>query len=83
MKLNCGPSYEQRRAEKVEALKREIIRLRDWHDWFAWFPVRVAEGDCRWLEVVERQMQGTYYTGYHIARAAAYFGVKNSEGANE
>ena len=26
-----------------------------WHDWFAWFPVRVANNDCRWLETVARR----------------------------
>lgn len=32
-----------------------IKRIEQWHRWFAWYPVRVAENDCRWLEVVERK----------------------------
>lgn len=40
MKFSCGSS------------KTEIA---DWHDWFAWHPVRVGDGDCRWLETVERK----------------------------
>lgn len=44
MKFNCGHS-----TSKKNKLKE------DWHDWFAWYPVRVAEGDCRWLETVERK----------------------------
>jgi len=48
MKLNCGPSAEQRR----QAARDYYCR---WHRWFAWFPVRVAQDDCRWLEVVERK----------------------------
>lgn len=25
-----------------------------WRRWFAWYPVEIAPGDYRWLEVVER-----------------------------
>ena len=48
MKLNCGPTPEQRRRTKYE-------RLMTWHRHFAWLPIRVADGDCRWLEFVERR----------------------------
>jgi hypothetical protein len=41
MKFNCGPSDHSGKMQ--------------WHDWFAWFPVRVANYDCRWLEVVARR----------------------------
>ena len=51
MKFNCGPTLR----EKVEARK-------EWHEWFAWYPVRVASGDCRWLETVERR--GEHDWGY-------------------
>lgn len=44
MKFNCGPT----RAEKTAAKEA-------WHEWFAWFPVRVYSGDCRWLETVARK----------------------------
>lgn len=43
MKFNCKRKVEPR-----------IV----WHTWFAWFPVRVGEDDCRWLEKVERR--GTF-----------------------
>ena len=43
MRLNCGPTWEERIAAKEK-----------WHRWFAWYPVRVGSGDCRWLETVER-----------------------------
>ena len=26
-----------------------------WHRWFAWYSVRVAPNDCRWLEYVQRK----------------------------
>jgi hypothetical protein len=44
MRINCGPSWEAKHAAKHE-----------WHRWFAWRPVRIAEGDCRWLETIERK----------------------------
>ena len=48
MKFNCGPTLQ----EKIKARK-------EWHDWFAWYPVRIAvtlgSSDCRWLETVERR----------------------------
>jgi len=44
MRFDCGPSY----AEKCAAREQ-------WHDWFAWYPVRVGKHDCRWLETVERK----------------------------
>lgn len=44
MKFDCGPSR-----------KTKIERKQEWHDWFAWHPVRLGEHDCRWLETVERK----------------------------
>lgn len=51
MKINCGLSPKSRRALK----EIEAARLREWHDWFAWYPVRMGDNDCRWLETVERK----------------------------
>jgi len=28
-----------------------------WHRWFAWRPVTVSPGDCRWLETVQRRIK--------------------------
>lgn len=44
MKWDCDARYE-----------RKYTRLSDWHRWFAWYPVRIDYGDCRWLETVERR----------------------------
>jgi hypothetical protein len=49
MKFNCGPTPEEKCAARKE-----------WHRWFAWRLVRVASGDCRWLEYVERRDQSFY-----------------------
>jgi hypothetical protein len=39
-------------------LKRpmEHRKLAQWHDYFAWMPVRVGDEDVRWLETVERML---------------------------
>lgn len=50
MKFNCGPTQDERRQAA-----RDVFCV--WHRWFAWFPVRIAHGDCRWLEFVERRAQ--------------------------
>lgn len=56
MKFQCGKT----KAEKFEAkLRREF----DWHLHFAWWPIKVAQYDCRWLETVERR---GYSQGYCI-----------------
>jgi hypothetical protein len=59
VKYDCGPT----RAELFAAHK-------EWHDWFAWFPVRkrsadtsestawpnwIEERECYWLETIERR----------------------------
>lgn len=49
MKLNCGPTADERHAARKE-----------WHRWFAWYPVRVAQRDCRWLEYVARRDAAEY-----------------------
>lgn len=30
-------------------------RKLEWHTWFAWHPVKIAPGDCRWLETILRR----------------------------
>jgi hypothetical protein len=50
MKFNCKKSQDRRQT---------------WHTWFAWYPVKIAENDCRWLEKVERR--GTYEFDTHGA----------------
>lgn len=55
MKLNCGLSREAKLAKARIEAESEAIELSKWHQWFAWFPVRIAERDCRVLETVERR----------------------------
>ncbi|WP_247300312.1 hypothetical protein [Bradyrhizobium sp. 179] len=54
MRFNCD--WLQQRNE------RRWKRRYQWHRWFAWRPVRIAAGDRRWLEFVERRRQcGKYF----------------------
>jgi len=55
VKLNCGPTREEKQRARERRQREQRYRLEEWHKWFAWFPVRVGKGDCRWLEVVERK----------------------------
>lgn len=45
-----------------ETWSEEKARRAQWRKWFAWLPVRLADRDCRWLEVVERRE--LYESGY-------------------
>ncbi len=54
MKLNL-----KSRSEKWE---EEKAHKRQWHKWFAWYPVQVGKGDYRWLETVYRE--GTLIVGW-------------------
>lgn len=49
MKFNCGPSWYEKHLAKEQ-----------WHDFFPLWPRRVGDGDCRWLEYIERK--GDYRT---------------------
>lgn len=58
MKLDCRAPLKPFLAFEVVIcrwLARRHERLIVPHRWFAWRPVKVADGDCRWLEYIERQ----------------------------
>lgn len=52
MKFDCD-SRRIRREEKTAAREAALL---EWHRVFAIFPVRIATGDCRFLELVERRL---------------------------
>jgi hypothetical protein len=62
MKFNCGRTPEEKRRRAIAQYNIEIARLRNWHEYFTLLPKRIASGDCRWLEWVERK--GTWNGGY-------------------
>jgi hypothetical protein len=56
VKFNCGLSAEEKRKlrwEQYKAYQEVYDAGGGWVDWFAWYPVRVAPRDCRWLEKIE------------------------------
>lgn len=44
MRFDCGETWPERRA-----------RLENWHLFFAWYPVKIKDHDCAWLERVLRK----------------------------
>lgn len=46
MKFDCNPGKRK---------QKKIIARETWHRWFAWYPIEIEKGDCRWGEVVERK----------------------------
>lgn len=51
MKFKCGPTESER--DEIKKHKS------DWHEYFAWHPVRLESEQCAWLETIERK--GKYY----------------------
>lgn len=52
MKFKCGLKHDKR-----------VAARKQWHRHFAWWPVKLAQYDCRWLEWVERR--GHTYDGWY------------------
>ncbi len=44
--------------------KERDVKKKDWHLWFAWYPISVGEHDYRWFEMVERK--GVFLAGLEI-----------------
>lgn len=61
MRFNCGASKETKFRMQREAAETSAQELRQWHKVFLWFPVRIEDGHCHWLETVERRF---LYAGY-------------------
>lgn len=30
-------------------------RMSEWHNWFAWYPVRISDTELVWLQIVKRK----------------------------
>lgn len=71
MRIDCGPTKkpmterEKRALEKwrADGDKWRLIHAHrlEWHPHFAWWPARLADHDCRWLEWIERRQE--FYSG--------------------
>jgi len=51
MKINCGPSPQ----ERADMIAAGAHPRQQWREWFAWYPVRIASGDCRWFETIMKR----------------------------
>lgn len=49
---------------KFSCPKRIEIDYIHWYKWFAWYPVRVGDNECRWLEFVCRKAIPKTYVNY-------------------
>lgn len=52
--MQFGKTYEEEKKINQER-EKEIDLLRQWHSWFAWFPVLLNNGRYVWLETIERR----------------------------
>lgn len=58
MRFRCGPTRQELEIISIaeaEDRKERLNRRRNWHPWFAWRPVQIEPGHCRWLEIIERR----------------------------
>jgi hypothetical protein len=70
MKFRCG-RWRRIINEFIDRLDADKT---EWHNWFAWHPVKVGVEDCRWLETVRRKkvyhrmsdgVVTVHYTSFH------------------
>ena len=46
---------------RSETLQQRKVRIKKWHSWFAWHPVRIGKTDhVVWFETVFRKMDENY-----------------------
>lgn len=53
MKIDCGPTWQEKYLAKKEIEKANYKLLNEWRKKFAWWPIRIGSHDCRWLEYIE------------------------------
>jgi hypothetical protein len=49
-------SFSDGHQERIDRMRI----MEDWHEWFAWCPVRISPNQLAWLETVERK--GHWYS---------------------
>jgi hypothetical protein len=54
MRFNCGPTAFEKFLAEHQLIRDGEHPYQQWHDHFAFFPTRVGNGDCRWLEIIQR-----------------------------
>jgi hypothetical protein len=62
MKFNCGPTKKQKLEKKAEKMRRGVFE-------FLWFPERLDNNECRWLEFCIVEYRKCHvYDGYYGPR---------------
>lgn len=56
MKFKCGLTEEEEKARLDAEVNDVMAQIISGKRVFAWLPKRVAKGDCRWLEFVNRKV---------------------------
>jgi len=41
---------------KSMSTRKKLQRDKQWHPWFAWYPVRINDDELTWLEIVDRRL---------------------------
>lgn len=54
MKFKCGLTREEEQAKEEKRVAANLKFLEEGEVFFAWLPIAVAKGDCRWLEKIRR-----------------------------
>lgn len=60
MKFKCGLTEEEEKQKVVARLEANRILVEKGEVWFAWYPVQIEQGHCRWLEKVRRRANKVY-----------------------
>lgn len=45
---------------KIDSNYKKYSEQKEWHTWFAWFPIRVSNDEVIWLQAVERKRQNVF-----------------------
>jgi hypothetical protein len=59
MKFNCG-NPAQRFWEKLQREENKRRADAKWHKVYAWFPTRVGDATCVWLEYYEKRVEWSF-----------------------
>lgn len=57
MKFNCGPSAYERAMARMKAQRAEERRLEQWRKVFLFWPKRMEDNLCHWLEFIETRSE--------------------------
>lgn len=60
MKIKCEAEKESYCQRYIRKKEEKVEKLKNWHRFFAWYPVRINDHECAWLEMVERKYEQVY-----------------------